>query len=343
MDLGPPPGMGYDGMRGYGHKDKGFLANLFGQGRPRNDWMGGGAPMDMGYDDGYPMPRDYGMRDYYPQRGYDMRGYDRRVRDFSPGRAWMANRGRDLSDFDEFEDLDDLLPPRRRDPLDDLDLMVSRRRDPLWGIPRRDPIDMMLERNDGPRPPRTEPDFGRGRREYRRDPRPMSADGRIEDHNANLGWSDNKAQQGPFNIPRIKSDVVEQPKYKFNSPQHQGHVLNKHDSYENEKSKNRQKYIQERLDELDDRRRERYEDRYNDRYDDRRGGGGGRGRRARRRDDDYSSEDDDDNPYHQLPAHIPKDDYDNAVRRNLHAWSQWRTGVNERGGRDPRVSIKTIF
>ena len=332
--MGPPPGMGYDGMRGYGDKDRGFLDKLFGRGRQRNDWIGG-TPMDvdLNYDDRFPMPRDYGLRDY-PPRGY---GYDLRTRDFSPGRAWMASRARE-PEFDlDFYDAEDLLPPMRRDPVDDLDLMISRRRDPLRDIPRRDPIDMMLERNDGPRLPlRSEPDFVRGRREYRGDMRPMS-EGRVKDRNANLGWSQNKATRGPFEIPKKKADVVEQPKYKFNSPEHQWHVKDKFDGYEMEKNKNRQKHIRERLDEFEDDRRR---DRYDDRYDDRRGGGG-RGRRGRRRDDEYSEEDydDDDNPYHHLPAHhIPKDDYDNAVRRNLHAWSQWRTDMNERGGRDHRVS-----
>ena len=31
----------------------------------------------------------------------------------------------------------------------------------------------------------------------------------------------------------------------------------------------------------------------------------------------------------QLPTHINKDDYDNAVKRNLHAWTDWRTNIND--------------
>ena len=333
---GAPPGMGYDGMRGYGHKDRGFFSRLFGNRNPRHD-MVGAVPMEMNFGHEWnPMPRDYGLQDFAP-RGY---GFEMpRRRDFSPGRAWMAHRARDFDDFDDV----DLEMPRRRDHLmDDLDLMVSRR-DPLRDIPRRDPIDMMLERNEPSPPPlppmRSEP---APRRDYRR---PMSVGAQIDQDNANKGWVQGKdMRKGTFELPRIKSDVVQKPKYKFNSPEHQWHVKRNVDAREVQKQINAERNRREQEQEEKERRRKQEE---RERYDDRRGGrgdggGGGRGRRGRGRrgDGGYSSEeyDDNDNPYHHLPAHhIPHDDYDNAVRRNLHAWSQWRSDMNDRRGRETRV------
>ena len=329
-------GMGYGGMMGYGqNKERGFLSKLFGNRSPRHD-MVGAVPMEMNFGHEWnPMPRDYGLQDLAP-RGY---GFEMpRRRDFSPGRAWMAHRARD---FDEFDDVD-LEMPRRRDHLmDDLDLMVSRR-DPLRDIPRRDPIDMMLERNDQPSPPplppmRSEP---APRRDYRR---PMSVGAQINQDNANKGWVQGKdMRKGTFDLPRIKSDVVMKPKYKFNSPEHQYHVKRNVNALEIQNQLNAERNRREQEQEEEERRRKQNE---RERYDDRRGrGDGGRGRRGRRgRDGGYSSEeydDDNDNPYHHLPTHhIPHDEYDNAVRRNLHAWSQWRTDMNDRRGRETRVNL----
>ncbi len=267
----------------------------FGRGRGLGNFRPSGLDMDL---------MDYGTSARPP------------LRDFSPGRTWLASRG--ARHFNDLNDLDIMrtgirdLPSRqhyavdylvRRDPLLDLDLAGPRRRmDPLLEVDLNPlhigrPIDPLLRREPLPDLLRRDPPLSPTRWGYMRDVGAMTVDGGY------LGRPPPRAFDDSF-LPTRHSDVMPMPRYRPAGKDDEFHWI------ENDRFSDDRSY-------LPAPRRER-------------------GRRNRKERDRYPEyyDDEEENPYHLLPAHIPKDDYDNAMKRNLHVWSQWRTGLNKRGAMD---------